>query len=225
LGPFERSALEVALKLKDSGAVGRVTVIAVATAATEVLRKALAVKADDAVLVDADLDSLDALPTVEVLALALEKSGPFDLVLAGRQAGDWDGGQTGYLLAERLGWASVGLVRKSWVDGQELRATHDSPLGVEEVGVATPAVLVVTTDDSNVLRLARVPDLMMAARKPLTKLSLADLGVGDLDRLSGIEVRDVRKVEKTVQCEFVTGETPAEVIHSLATRLLAMAPS
>lgn len=225
LGPFERSALEVAMKLKDAGTVERVTVVAVSTGATESLRKALAVKADEAVVVEADLDSLDALPTVEVLARALERCGPFDIILAGRQAGDWDGGQTGYLLAERLGWASVGLVRKAWSAGGELFATHDAPLGLEEVAVATPAVLVVTTDDSNVLRLARVPDLLMAARQPMTRLSLADLGIGDLEPLAGLEVRDVRRLSKTVECEFIEGDSPAETVQTLAARLLAMAPS
>jgi electron transfer flavoprotein beta subunit len=225
LGPFERSALEVAMKLRDAGAVARVTVIAASTAATDALRKSLAVKADEAVLVDADLDSLDALPTVEVLARTLERRGPFDLVLAGRQAGDWDGGQTGYLLAERLGWPSVGLVRKAWVESAQLHALQDSPQGLEEVVVATPAVLVVTTDDSNVLRLARVPDLMAASRKPIAKVSLADLGIANLDRLSGLEVRSVRVLDNRVQCEFVPGETPSEVIHALAARLLELAPS
>src|ERR1700737_2875491 len=90
-GPFERSALEVAMKLRDSGAVERVTILAAGGRGTiEILRKALVVKADAGVLIDVEgLDSLDSGPTVELLARAIQKLAPVDVALAGRQAGDW----------------------------------------------------------------------------------------------------------------------------------------
>jgi len=56
------------------------------------------------------IDSADPSQTAELLVAALRRLESPELVLAGRQAGDWDHGQVGYLVAERLGWPAVGLV-------------------------------------------------------------------------------------------------------------------
>lgn len=227
-GPFERSALEVAMQLRDSGAVEHVTVLAAGGAGTlEIVRKSLGVRADQGVIVEVEgLDSLDPAPTAEVLARAIEKLGPLDLVLTGRQAGDWDNGQVGYLLAERLGWPCVGLARRVWADGAGLHALHDHPGGLEQVGFRPPAVVTVTSDDSNVLRLARVPDLLAAARRPITTWTPRDLGLVDgLDAYSTVEVLDVSPVRSEVRVELLAGDSPAEVVAKLAARLLELRPA
>jgi len=227
-GPFERSALEVAMQLRDSGAVEHVTVLAAGGPGTlEILRKALAVRADAGAVVDVEgLDSLDPGPTVEVLARAVERLAPVDVVLAGRQAGDWDNGQVGYLLAERMGWACVGLARRVWADGDALHALRDHPRGLEQVGFPPPAVLTITSDDSNVLRLAKVPDLLAAARKPITSWTLADLDLaGGLGDFSGLEVLAVRPAEHKAELHLLSGDSPAEIVAALADRLHDLRPA
>jgi electron transfer flavoprotein beta subunit len=226
-GPFERSALEVAMKLRDSGAVEHVTILAAGGRGTlEILRKALSAKADAGVLVDVEgLDSLDPGPTAELLARAIERLAPVDLVLTGRQAGDWDNGQVGYLLAERLGWACVGLARKVWADGAALHAIRDHPRGLEQVGFRTPAVMTVTSDDSNVLRLAKVPDVLAAARKPITTWTPADLELSDgMAEFSQLEVLALRPIERKTEVHLISGDSPAEVVTKLAGRLLDLRP-
>lgn len=227
LGPFERSALEVALKLKDQGTVDSITVITAGhRGAVEVLRKALAVRCDQAVLIDSDeLDTIDPAPRVEVLSQAVEKAGPFDLVFAGRQAGDWDTAQTHFLLAERWGWPVVNMVRTVASAADGLEALHDVVAGVERVAFVPPAVLVVTTDDSNVLRLARVPDLMAASRKPLTTWSPGDLGIVSAAALAQLEVRSVDAVDTRTDCDVIAGDSAEEIVSTLAARLLALLPS
>jgi electron transfer flavoprotein beta subunit len=223
LGPFERSALELALQLRDAGDLDLVDLLAAGEPTTvELLRKALAAGADNATLVDAEaLDSLDPWPTVEVLARAIEHTGAVDLLLAGHQAGDWDNGQVGYLLAERLGWPCIGLARRVWREDGLFHAVRDTPTGQEEVEFGLPAVVTATTDASNVLRLAKVPALLAAARKPLERLTLADLGLsGDLSAHARLDVLSVRPVERTSDVEILEAETPAEVVTALALRLL-----
>jgi electron transfer flavoprotein beta subunit len=227
-GPFERSALEVAMQLRDSGAVEHVTVLAAGGPGTlEILRKSLGVKADEGVLVEVEnLDSLDAGPTTELLARAIERLAPVDLVLAGRQAGDWDNGQVGYLLAERLGWGCVGLARKVWAEGAAFHALRDHPRGLEQVGFEAPAVITITSDDSNVLRLARVPDLLAAARKPVTTWTPADLDLaGKLADFSILEVLAVRPAQHKSEVQVLIGDSPADVIAALADKLRELAPS
>src|SRR5258708_15955415 len=118
-GPFERSALEVGMNLRDSGAVEHVTILAAGGRGTlEILRKALSAKADAGVLVDVEgLDSLDPGPTAELLARAIERLAPVDLVLTGRQAGGWDNGQGGDPLAERRSVALLGGGRRGSAGG------------------------------------------------------------------------------------------------------------
>lgn len=223
LGPYEGNALEVALQLKDAGVAGKVTAITVdGQEAVESLRKALAVRADDAVLVDAaGLGDLEPSQTAELLARAVEKVGQVDLVVAGRQAGDWDHGQVGYLVAERLGWPCVALVQRAEGAGDGLRLTRQGPRGREVVEARPPLVLTVTNDEGNVLRLPRVQDLMAARRRPITQWTPPDLGLdaGALAELAGSEVLRLRVPEREGECEFITGDEPAEVAAALVRRL------
>ena len=223
LGPYERNALEVALKLKDSGAADKVTAITAAgKGAVESLRKALAVRADAAVLVDVgDAADLDPAQTAELLAAAVRKLGDVDVVLAGRQAGDWDHGQVGYLVAERLGWPCVALVQRATVENGALRLTRQGPGGREVVEARPPVVLTVTNDETNVLRLPRVQDLMAARRQAITEWGPADLGLeGEaLAAAAGAEILDLRIPQRESQCELIEGDDPGEVAARLVRRL------
>ena len=228
IGPFERSALEVAMQLRDSGAVEHVTVMAAGGLGTvEIVRKALGVRADAGVVIDVtELDSLDPGPTAEVLARAIERLAPIGLVLAGRQAGDWDNGQVGYLLGERLGWSSIGLARRVWMDGDGLHVSRDHPRGLEQLRFRPPCVITITSDDSNGLRLAKVPDVLAAARKAITTWTLDDLKLAaGLDAFSHLEVLTVRSAERTTEVELLGGDSPTEKVAALAGRLLELRPT
>ncbi|HEX6988147.1 MAG TPA: electron transfer flavoprotein subunit beta/FixA family protein [Bacillota bacterium] len=223
LGPYEKNALEVALQLKDAGVAEQVTALTVdGQDAAESLRKALAVRADQAVLIDVSgHDELDPAQTAELVARAVQRLDSVDLVVAGRQAGDWDHGQVGYLVAERLGWPCVALVRRAEASGDVLRLTRQTPLGREVVEARPPLVVTVTNDERNVLRLPRVQDLMAARRRPITQWTPADLGLdaGTLANVAGGEVLGLRIPQREGECEFITGDEPAEVAAALVRRL------
>src|SRR5512135_1428276 len=106
---FCENALETALQFRDRGNEAKITVISYGAASAEdSLRKALAMKADAAALVVNDGNAHpDPLTVARVLAGAARKLGPFDLILTGRESGDWGAGQTGALLAEELGWPCI----------------------------------------------------------------------------------------------------------------------
>ena len=219
LGPFERSALELALKVKDA-AGGRVTAVSVGDGgATYGLRKALTVRVDEAVQVSVERAAdLDPGRTAELLLGALGRLAPVDLVVAGRQAGDWDHGQVGYLLAERLGWPCVGLVREAWLEGDELRVRHDHAGGQQVVSIQPPAVLTVTNDDALLLRLARVNDLMAAQKRPITRWEAAEFGsIAGAD--PGLEIADLWVPEHESVCEIIEGKDPSEMAVNAVRRL------
>ena len=104
MNPFDRQALETALILKDTSGA-KVTVVSMGPPqATDILKEAIAMGADDAVLIsDRALAGSDTLATSVALAAAVRKVGECDLVLCGKQAIDGDTAQVGPEMAEHLG--------------------------------------------------------------------------------------------------------------------------
>lgn len=213
LGPFEQNALELALKLRDAGVVDRITALSVAPGEqVDGLRKALALRVDEAVQVVGD--TVDPSQTAALLEAAIRRIGAPDLVLAGRQAGDWDNGQVGYLLAERLGLACASLVFHAERDGDRLRVRRMAPGGVEQLGVRLPAVLTVTSDPSLQLRMGSVMDRMAANKKPIERWEPAP---GDAAQGQEIVRAWVPEVER--RCEMIEGDDAGEVASAVLGRL------
>lgn len=220
LGPFEQHALELALQLKDAGAVTRLTALSVAPAGSvEALRKALGVRCDDAVQVVSDeIDDADPSQTAALVAAAVRRLEGVELVIAGRQAGDWDHGQVGYLVAERLERPCVGLVFRAEPDEGRLRVWRVAPGGIEQIGVRTPAVLTVTSDPRLQLRLPKVTDRMAANKKTIVTWTASELGVSAGDHRRVVLGR-VWVPEQDRNCEMIEAADPNEVAQAVRDRL------
>lgn len=223
LGPFEQNALELALQLRDAGVVGRITaVLAGPAGAVDALRKALALRCDEAVHVEAEAGDLDDPSQVaELLVAAIRRLEPPALVLAGRQAGDWDHGQVGYLVAERLGLPAVGLVWRAEQSDGRLHVWRSGNAGVEQLAVRPPALLTVTSHPSLQLRMGSVVDRMAANKKPITHWTPDELGLAreQLAAARRLELAEVWVPEVERSCELFEGEDPAEVVAAVLGRL------
>jgi len=223
LGPFEQNALELALKLRDSGAITKLTVLLAGPSdGIDSLRKGLAVRADEAVHVVCDSAVVDPAQTAALLAAAIARLEPApELVLAGRQAGDWDHGQVGYLVAERLGWPAVGLVFEAEPHQGRLVVRRSGAGADEQLAVRPPAVLTVTSHPTLRLRMGSVMDRMAANKKPIAELSPDELGLG-ADALAAerrIELARVSVPDVRRECELIEGANAAEVAVRLLARL------
>lgn len=223
LGPFEQNALELALKLVDAGAITKLTALLAGPAdGVDALRKALAVRAEEAVHVVCDPAIVDPAQTAALLAAAIGRLEPApELVLAGRQAGDWDHGQVGYLVAERLGWPSVGLVWEAEPREGRLVVRRSGAGADERLAVRPPAVLTVTSHPTLQLRMGSVMDRMAANKKPIAELTPDGLGLG-ADALAAeqsVAVEQVSVPEVGRECELVEGENAAEIAARLIDRL------
>lgn len=224
LGPFEQNALELALKLKDAGVVTKLSALLVGPAdGVDSLRKALAVRADEAVHVEVPAsDGLDPSQTAQLLLEAIRTLDPApELVLAGRQAGDWDQGQVGYLLAERLDWPAVGLVWSAERQDGRLVVWRSGPGRDEQLAVRPPAVLTVTSHPSLQLRMGSVMDRMAANKKPIATLTPDELGLGGdaLAAAQRLRLTEVSVPEVKRECELIEGENAGEVAARLLARL------
>jgi electron transfer flavoprotein beta subunit len=221
---FCENALETALQLKERGG-GRITALIFAPESGEdALRKALAMKADQAVLVVNDgAAHPDPLAVAQVLGAAVRKLGAFDLVMVGRESGDWGAGQTGGLLAEELGVPCVSFVDGVEAGGPGLLLNRQTDNGWERVEARAPLVVTITNNDRNVPRIPKTRDIMLSARQPITKWTLDELGVNATEIRAGggySEVVDLRIPVKDVTCEFVAGDTLDQKVEQFARRII-----
>ncbi len=175
--PEDKYALELAIGLKEKLG-GKVTVLSLGPeTAKDSLKEALAMGADEAYLVsDPAAKGSDAVTTARVLAAAIDKIGPADLVLSGRRSIDGWTGAIAPMLAEALKLPLVSGVRKLEVNASQLVAEQDWEDSVRVVESSLPAVASVTREAKSP-RIATAMGIMKAAKKPLTAWTLADLGL------------------------------------------------
>jgi electron transfer flavoprotein beta subunit len=224
---FCENALETALQLRERIADAKIAVLSYGPATAEdSLRKALAMKADTATLVTNDGNpNPDPLTVARVLAAAARKIGNFDLIMLGREAGDWGAGQTGPLLAEELAVPCVCFADRLEPAGGKLRIRRQTDSGWEVLDVEPPVVVTVTNDEHNVPRIPKVRDVMMSYRQPLTKWTVDDLGIDAAEARAGDLYYDVAELsipQKDMQCDFVAGDTLEQKVEAFAKRLTAV---
>ena len=217
---FDLNAVEAALQLRDAGADVEITVLSIGSDfVMDAMKKPLAMGADRLVLVEEEgLDKIDAAATVRVLAAAIKKDGPFDLVLGGRQASDWDQAHVTLGLAEVLGLPLVSLVQKLEIAGESVALQRVIPDGYQVIAAPVPSVLTIT----NELGEPRYPNLrgiMQASRKKPEMLSLADLGLSIDELAPKLVLKRLYVPESNRQVELIEGEDEADSGKILAMRL------
>lgn len=183
MNPYDEFAVEQALLIKQANPAANVTVVRVGSVKdTEALRTAMAMGADDAILVEAT-DNLDSYSIAKALKGAMDKSGKKpDLILAGKQAIDDDCLQVPQILAQMLGLPSVAVVVGFELAGTTVKAKREVEGGALEVYEVTTPCMVACNKGLNTPRYASLPGIMKAKKKPLAQHSLADVGVSDADR-------------------------------------------
>jgi electron transfer flavoprotein beta subunit len=176
INPYDEFAVEEALRIKENHG-GKVTILTMGPArAVEAIRTALAMGADEGVLIDDPAaQGSDALGTAKVLAAALKQM-DYDLIIAGQRAVDVDGYQVPGAVAEGLGIALVSMVIKEEISDGKITCERTVEGGTVVVEADLPAVFT-TQRGINEPRYASLPGIMKAKKKPLAQKSLTDLGV------------------------------------------------
>ncbi len=180
LDEINERAIEEALVIKEAHG-GEVTVLSVGPErATEAIRKGLSMGADKAVhVVDDSLHGSDLLQTAKVLAAAVGKVEDVDLVIAGNEASDGQGGAVPAVLAELLGYPQLTHARKVEIDGTTVKVTRETDEGLTHLEASLPAVVSVG-EKINEPRYPSFKGIMAAKKKPVETLSVADLGVDEV---------------------------------------------
>lgn len=177
ISDFDRNALEAAAQLVEAQG-GRVDALTFGGPAVKNALKDVLSRGADQVLWIADprAEQADARVTAQVLAAAIRKHGPYDLILCGEGSSDAFNQQLPVRLAALLGLPCVSFAQALTVAGDRLRATRKLGDCVEEVETALPAVASVLSE-MNKPRIPTLKQVLGAAKKPNQEVKLADLGL------------------------------------------------
>lgn len=164
MNPYDEwYALVRALELKEAQG-GSVTIINVGPASNDtVIRKGLAIGADDAVRIN--IDPKSAMNVAQQIAnYAKEES--YDIVFLGKETIDYNGSEVGAMIAEFLDTPFISYASKMDMEGNTATIARDIEGGTEVIEVDTPFVI----SAAKGLAEQRIPNMrgiMMAKRKPL----------------------------------------------------------
>lgn len=141
MNPDDKAGLEAALRLKDQYGA-EVTVVTMGLPkAEEVLREAMAMGADNGILVtDRVLGGADTWATSQTIAGALRNL-DYDLIITGRQAIDGDTAQVGPQIAEHLGLPQVSYAENVEIDGDCLKVQRQFEDRYHIIKVKMPCVI------------------------------------------------------------------------------------
>jgi electron transfer flavoprotein beta subunit len=207
IGPYDDYALARAVELREGGAASHITVINVGLADTEpVIRKALAIGADDAIRVN-------AAPTdswfVATQIAAVVKNGNYDLVMMGRESIDYNSGVVHSFVANMLGWQVVTPVMKLDMEGTTLKMSREIEGGKEFVSAPLPLV-VGCQEPIAEWKIPSMRGIMSARTKPLNVVE----PTGKETKVSTIayELPPAKS-----GCKFVAADDVAQLVNLLKT--------
>ena len=200
MNPFDRQALETALILKDANGA-KVTVVSMGPPqAEEILKEAISMGADEAVLVS-------------------DRA----LVLCGKQAVDGDTAQVGPEMAEHLGFPQATGALKVSVDGNKVLVDRENESSSQTLAVEMPALVTVTRAEKEP-RFASIKGKMKARKAVIPVKTAAELGIDTtMIGLSGSPTK-VKKVftppVPEVNSEIINEEDTDKAVDMLIEKLV-----
>ncbi|MGG2198966.1 MULTISPECIES: electron transfer flavoprotein subunit beta/FixA family protein [Paenibacillus] len=175
INPYDEYAVEEAIRLKEQHG-GHVVVVSVGPErCAEALRTALAMGADEAVLISDERIGNDEFSVSNALAAYFGKQS-FDVILGGNFSVDHGSGQVAVRLAQLIHVPHVSSITKLDISGDKAVALRDAEGDTETVEISLPA-LFTAQQGLNEPRYPSLPGIMKAKKKPFTLIGLDELGL------------------------------------------------
>jgi electron transfer flavoprotein beta subunit len=207
IGPYDDYALARAVELKETTGTGTITVIHVGGAESEpVIRKALAIGADEAVRVNAH-PSDGFFVAAQIAAYAKDKS--FDLVLMGRESIDYNSGIVHGLVGEYLGLQTISPVMKLDINGNEATLEKEIEGGKETLKAALPLVLGCQEPIAE-WKIPSMRGIMSARTKPL-------LVIDPVATTNEMEFQKYELPAPRTTCKMISDSNVGELVQLLKT--------
>jgi len=224
INPYDVHALEAGLQIREKTG-GKVTVLTMGPPQAETaLREALAMGADEAVLLtDRAFAGSDTWATAYTLSKAIEHIGA-DVILCGKQAIDGDTAQVGPEIAEFMDIPHISYIRKIVdvsTDRLLVQRLMDDGFDVIE---SSPPVLLTVVRELNVPRMPSLKGKMAAKKAEIKKMSAADIKADENDlglKGSPTQVRNIFAPEAKTDRKILEG-TAEEKIDTLVKELVGL---
>jgi electron transfer flavoprotein beta subunit len=211
IGLYDENAVEMGVQLKEKHS-GTLTIISYGVEDDiPVLRKALAMGADQLFLVTGNSDNASI--TAANLKIAFEKLGNVDLVLAGQQSADMDRGMVHGMTAQMLGYPFIPQVSHIEREDGQWKVDQITENGIRKLAVTGAAVLSITSVPANIPRIPAVREIFAAKKKPVEKLTATSSERMDVTEIS-VEIPKMESV-----CEFLPVDDLSLTAKTLLTRL------
>ncbi len=196
LNPYDQTSVEIMLRLRDDQNI-KTEVITIGDSSTdEVLRKCFSVGVDSGKRVDVK-DSKFRTPrsTANYLKEAIDLD-DVDLILCGKQADNGNHGQTGQILAKKLGWPCFTDILDIHFKESHFELTRLSENNIEKLTVKPPFVGVITQSGDKFLRLATLMDVLKAKSK---EVEIINVPKNLTDKFYDVESVEVIKSNKSTE--------------------------
>jgi len=184
--------------------------------------RALAAGADELIkMEDERFEShlLNSFATARIMAETIKQIGNYDLILAGRQASDWNSGYMGIALAKELNIPCVTFAQKVDVHSNELIVNRAVDNGYEIIKSKLPAVVMVTNELGE-LRYPAMKERREAKNKPVHSLSGKEMPLNLISNGKLILKQLYYPELKITDCKIIDGDSPMQAGVNLARTLL-----
>lgn len=205
LNEWDNYAVEEAIRIKEQFG-GNVTAVTMGKEADEeVLRRCLAMGADEAIRIEPGNLKPDAFMTAAILAAVVETL-PCDLVFTGVQSDDFNNGITGGLMAERLGLPHASVVNSIKPSDGKAEITIELEGGQDEASIVSlPALLSIQTG-INEPRYVSIMGIRKAAKKEIKIIQAGELGLSSNDLQQMLSIEEVFLPPETEGAEMLQGD-------------------
>lgn len=220
LSPFDESALECALRLRDSDASIRVSALLVGIKVSETLLRSVAAFRPDRIagLTLSAERIWDTRAIAQCLAAVATGEPEADLVLMGREFGDIDDGVIPPSVAEQLQWSFVGLAQEVLRDADRWEFMRERGELTERIRVESPVLASVTNDKRNRLRFPMIKNIA-AAKKERFAVSAIDESAGPAVQGGGVALQSLN--DRAIGRQHAAGRLLTGSMQAQATELAA----
>ncbi len=211
MNPYDEYAVEEAIKTRDANPGSQVQVISLGPKArvVESLRTALAMGADEAIVINAP-DSVDNFATAKALAKAIETEGGADVIFCGKLAIDDNSSSVGQMVAEFLKIPHSTVVSKFAVKDGSITVERDIEGGAKEVVEMKTPALVAANKGLNMPRYASLPGIMKAKKKTIKELEWTTLDVSEADQK--VKWTDFQLPPEKPAVKMISGDPSAQAV-------------
>ncbi|WP_319408214.1 electron transfer flavoprotein subunit beta/FixA family protein [uncultured Desulfosarcina sp.] len=189
LNPYDEHAVTEAARIKTEVPDSEVVAVCLGKPAAEnTLRAAMAMGADRGILIEADRRQ-DSIFTALALAAAIQADGRPWIIFTGKESIDSEGMQTQFRLAGNLGLPVATNVIKVDIDGYCVRVESEREAGTIDVIRMTAPCVIGAGKGLNTPSYPTFPDIVKSRKKPVRKISLAELAIDP--PVAGMQIQEL----------------------------------